>query len=37
MIRDAEELSNIDQVAPSSESASEYPFVDIEQQSEKPS
>ena len=30
LINNADELSNIDQANPSSETVSEYPFVDIE-------
>lgn len=33
MVKDVDELSNIDKVNPSSESASEYPFIDIEAES----
>ena len=36
MLHNAEELSNIDQATPS-ESVSDYPFIDVEGESEKPS
>jgi hypothetical protein len=36
-MKNAEELSDIDQVVPSSESASEYPFIDVGQESDKKS